>query len=286
MPFNLKSFRKRALTAIVFVAVMAIGMLWDQWTFFLLFSVIHFGCWIEYQKLVTRFFPDYAKINGFHRYGVMIAGWLLMLFFSESELMLGNVRLNEVAFWLGLLFLILFPMMQLIGNKSFFLQNLGYSFCGLIYISLSLALLINLRCRWVEDDYQLNLTIPLLVIFSIWVNDTMAYIVGSLLGKTRLAAVSPNKTWEGTIGGALLAVLIMCLLAFWTGRLAVIHAGAIAAIASVAGTFGDLFESKLKRMAKVKDSGSFMPGHGGFLDRFDSLLFAATAVWFYAVLFL
>jgi hypothetical protein len=57
MPFNLKSFRKRALTAIVFVAVMAIGMLWDQWTFFLLFSVIHFGCWIEYQKLVTRFFP-------------------------------------------------------------------------------------------------------------------------------------------------------------------------------------------------------------------------------------
>jgi phosphatidate cytidylyltransferase len=177
-------------------------------------------------------------------------------------------------------------MMQLIGNKSFFLQNLGYSFCGLIYISLSLALLINLRCRWVEDDYQLNLTIPLLVIFSIWVNDTMAYIVGSLIGKTRLAAVSPNKTWEGTIGGALLAVLIMCLLAWWTGRLGVIHAGAIAAIASVAGTFGDLFESKLKRMAKVKDSGSFMPGHGGFLDRFDSLLFAATAVWFYAVLFL
>ncbi len=286
MAFNIRSFRKRALTAVVFVLVMGVGMLWHQWSFFVLFSIIHFGCWVEYQKLVTKFNPDYARINGFHRYGVMIAGWFLMLFFSESELMIQGIRMNEIAWWLGLIFLLLFPMVQLVTARNFFLKNLGYSLSGLLYISLSLALLINLRSRWMEEQYQLNLTIPLLVIFSIWVNDTMAYIVGSLVGKTRLSAVSPNKTWEGTIGGALLAVAFMCWLAYVTGRLEVIHAGAIAAIAAVAGTYGDLFESKLKRLAGVKDSGSFMPGHGGFLDRFDSLLFASTAVWFYAYLFI
>lgn len=286
MAFNLRSFRKRALTAIVFVAVMGIGMLWHQWSFFILFSVIHFGCWLEYQKLVTKFNPDYAQINGFHRWGVMIAGWLLMLFFSESQLRIGNVRLNEIAWWLGLFFLFLFPLVQLLTARSFFLKNLGYSLCGLLYISLSIALLIHLRSRWTEADYQLNLTLPLLVIFSIWVNDTMAYIVGSLMGKTRLSSISPKKTWEGTIGGIILSVLVMCTVAYFTGRLSLVHTAVIAAISGIAGTFGDLFESKLKRLADVKDSGSFLPGHGGFLDRFDSLLFASTVVWFYCDVFL
>jgi phosphatidate cytidylyltransferase len=141
-----------------------------------------------------------------------------------------------------------------------------------------------MRNRWSGVNADLNLTIPLLTIFSLWINDTMAYIVGSFIGKTPLSHISPKKTWEGTIGGALLAVIIMSLIAWSTGRLPVVHALAISAIAAVTGTYGDLFESKLKRMAGVKDSGSFMPGHGGFLDRFDSLLFASTAVYIYVAL--
>jgi phosphatidate cytidylyltransferase len=76
----------------------------------------------------------------------------------------------------------------------------------------------------------------------------------------------------------------MCVVSYFVQRFSIIHTAAIAAIASVAGTYGDLFESKLKRMAGVKDSGNIMPGHGGFLDRFDSLLFASTAVWIYSVI--
>ncbi|HSF89200.1 MAG TPA: phosphatidate cytidylyltransferase, partial [Saprospiraceae bacterium] len=126
---------------------------------------------------------------------------------------------------------------------------------------------------------------PLIIIATIWINDTMAYIVGSLIGKTPLSKISPKKTWEGTIGGIILSVALLSLVGYLAGA-SWIHYMVIALISSVAGTFGDLFESKLKRMADVKDSGSFMPGHGGFLDRFDSLLFAVPFVWLYAVAFM
>lgn len=286
MAFHWPTFRTRALTAIVFVAVMAAGLLWSRWSFFLLFSIVHFGCWVEYQKLVAKFSPAYSHITSLHRYGVMLAGWCLLLFFTNDQLMIGNVSLAVIGWWMGLAFLIVLPLLMLFPFKNFPIRNMGYSVAGLIYISLSLGLLVHLRNHWSDDGFSLSITIPLLIIFSIWVNDTMAYIVGSFIGKTPLSPISPKKTWEGTIGGLLLAIAVMCLLAYATERLAVGHTAVIAFIAAASGTIGDLFESKLKRMAGVKDSGYLMPGHGGFLDRFDSLLFAATAVWVYAMLFL
>ncbi|MFZ1264494.1 MAG: phosphatidate cytidylyltransferase, partial [Chitinophagaceae bacterium] len=128
-------------------------------------------------------------------------------------------------------------------------------------------------------------SIPLVIIGSIWINDTMAYIVGSLIGKTPLSKVSPKKTWEGTIGGVILSVLTAGLVA-WGVNFDIALFSVIAALSAISGTFGDLFESKLKRMAGVKDSGSLMPGHGGFLDRFDSLLIATPIVWLYIRLFI
>jgi phosphatidate cytidylyltransferase len=108
----------------------------------------------------------------------------------------------------------------------------------------------------------------------------MAYIVGSLIGKTPFSSISPKKTWEGTIGGAILAVAAVTLYNYFSND-EFISALCISSITVVFGTIGDLFESKLKRLAGVKDSGSIMPGHGGFLDRFDSLLFASPFVWLY-----
>ncbi len=130
---------------------------------------------------------------------------------------------------------------------------------------------------------------PCAIIFSIWINDTMAYIVGSMIGKTPFSKISPKKTWEGTIGGALLCVVVIALLGHLIPVAKMIswkHWFHIAAICAVFGTIGDLLESKLKRMADIKDSGSIMPGHGGFLDRFDSLLIATPFVWLYIKAFL
>lgn len=285
MAFHWQTFRTRALTALVFVAVMALGLLWSQWSFFLLFSVVHFGCWAEYNKLIDKINPDYKSVTPLHRVLLAFGGWCLLLYFTNNDLRLATVRLTEVGLWVGLLMLLVLPVFMVIQERRFFVKNMGYALVGLVYISLPLGLLVDLRNGWVEGEYQLGLSVPLCIIFTLWINDTMAYIVGSLIGKTSLSPISPKKTWEGTIGGIILAIAVMCLIAYATGRLSVIHTAVIAALAAISGTYGDLFESKLKRMAGAKDSGSIMPGHGGFLDRFDSLLFASTVVWFYVTWF-
>jgi phosphatidate cytidylyltransferase len=285
MAFNWQTFRVRALTAIVFVVVMAVGLLWSPWSFFGLFTFVHFGCWREYNRLIDKINPDYKDVTPLHRLLLAIAGWCLLLYFTNNDLHIGNVRLTEVGLWLGLVMLLALPLLMVVGERRFLIKNSGYALVGLLYISLSFGLLVDMRNGWVEEEYRLGLSVPLAIIFTLWINDTMAYIVGSLIGKTPLSPISPKKTWEGTIGGIILAIVVVSLIAYFTGRLPVIHAAVIAALAAITGTYGDLFESKLKRLAGVKDSGAVMPGHGGFLDRFDSLLFASTVVWFYVIWF-
>jgi phosphatidate cytidylyltransferase len=215
----------------------------------------------------------------------MAAGWCLLLFFTNNRIW---YKLTEIGLWAGLALLIIIPAVILFESKEVLVKNLSYSVFGALYISLSLALLVGIRMLYGVDSEgrgDFGKYIALTLIFSIWINDTMAYIVGSFIGKTPFSKISPKKTWEGTAGGAILCVIVMAFIGNALG-LTYRDAACIAAIAAVAGTIGDLFESKLKRMAGVKDSGSFMPGHGGFLDRFDSLLFASVFVWIYMVLFM
>lgn len=283
MALNVQTFKTRALTAVIFVAVMMAGLLWNEASFFILFSIVHFGAWVEYQKLVDKFNPDYQKIIPFHRYGIMLAGWCALLFFTNNRIW---YPLSGIGFWGGLALLVLIPVVMVVESKNVLVKNMSYSLFGLLYISLPLALLVGIRMMYgVESEGRgdFGKYIALTLIFSIWINDTMAYIVGSFIGKTPFSKISPKKTWEGTAGGAVLCVIVMAFIGHALG-LSYVDAGFIAALAAITGTVGDLFESKLKRMAGVKDSGSFMPGHGGFLDRFDSLLFASVAVWMYMVI--
>lgn len=275
MAFNWQTFRTRALSSVVFVAVMAAGLLWNDWSFLLLFSVVHFGCWWEYYRLVKRIHQredDGAKSLMFC---FVLLGWGLMLIFAQLQLPALLYPLPEIG--LGMVMAALAAALaMLVSRKNKYGKMVPAFFAGLLYISLSLALLMGLRTKQDYPQAAYALTIPLLVIVTNWINDTMAYIVGSLIGKTPFSPISPKKTWEGTIGGAVLAVLTISLVAYFSGLLPVGHAAALAALGAISGTYGDLFESKLKRMAGVKDSGTMMPGHGGFLDRFDSLLLSAT----------
>lgn len=287
MAFNRQTFKTRTLTAIVFAAVMLAGLLWNHWSFFILFSIIHLGCWIEYQKLMALIDPGYSAISPFHKYGVMIAGWCIMLWFTNDAYQIFGMRLHELGWWLGLVMVFLLPLSELLFTSNISLKNIKYSMLGLIYISLSWGLMIDLRNYLMLFKGNILFLdagrfIPCVIIFSIWINDTMAYIVGSFIGKTPISKISPKKTWEGTIGGIVLAIIVSFVFSgFETGTMETVI---ITMIAVIAGTFGDLLESKLKRLAGVKDSGSLMPGHGGFLDRFDSLLLAVPFVWLYVQL--
>jgi phosphatidate cytidylyltransferase len=294
MALNLQTFKTRTLTAAVFVIIMLSGLLINQWTFLILFSVIHYCCWIEYQKLIALIDADYKNISPFHKYGVRLLGFGFMLWVTTDAFKIGEVSLFEIGWWLLVVSLIALPVMEIIVSRQFNLKNLGYSFLGLLYISVSLGALLNIRCGLSSDTDSIfggefilfvGKLICLMIIASLWINDTMAYIVGSLIGKTQLSSISPKKTWEGTIGGAVLAIAVVTIIFYFIYN-AFTDALFISSITAVLGIVGDLFESKLKRMAGVKDSGSIMPGHGGFLDRFDSLLFATPFVWLYVKAFM
>ena len=288
MALNRGTFKTRSLTAAVFVVVMLAGVLISHWTFFFLFSIIHFGCWFEYQKLVGLMDKDYRTISELHRYGIMIAGWCVMLYFTNNDFRFGDFVLHPVGWWLALLFAFLLPITELLFSHNISLKNIGYSALGLIYISLSCGLMIDLLI-FPSLPFMSTPLMPLIIIACMWINDTMAYIVGSLVGKTPLTSISPKKTWEGTIGGIILCITIVTIGSSYIPTLRdfhFVHWLMISLIASVAGTFGDILESKIKRMAGVKDSGNIMPGHGGFLDRFDSLLVATPFVWLYVEIFL
>lgn len=296
MAFNWQTFKTRALSAVFFVIIMLAGLLGNQWSFFALFSIIHFGCWIEYQKLVEKIDPDYAGISAIHRYGIMFAGWGFMIWMTNKNYTISGFSISDIGLWILIIGFVVVNIETLVSRRG---KLIAHSLMGLLYISLSLGLMINLRTHLMMFKGNVLILdfgwyIPIIVIASIWINDTMAYIVGSLIGKTPFSKISPKKTWEGTIGGIILCVLItgfvieplILSISSFDIKTAIPASFIIAAIAAIFGTLGDLFESKLKRLAGVKDSGQMMPGHGGFLDRFDSLLLATPFVWLYVWLFL
>ncbi len=291
MPFNWQIFKTRTLSAILFVAFMGAGLFINPWLFLLLFLIIHIGCWIEYQTLLIKIDTRYNNASIFHKIGIIVAGTAFMLWCTSDYYTINDLNIHALGWWILLLTLFVFPIIEILFSKKILLINVIYSIVGFLYISVSLGCILLLRNITVQQNanpHQWNdafYSLPIFLIFCIWVNDTMAYIIGSIMGKTSLSSISPNKTWEGTIGGIIACISIMVGLSYLLHWLPWQHALAISAIAAIVGTCGDLLESKLKRIANVKDSGKLMPGHGGFLDRFDSLLLAIPFVWFYTKLY-
>jgi len=115
----------------------------------------------------------------------------------------------------------------------------------------------------------------------VWAGDSAAYFVGRAIGRIKMSPhLSPNKTWEGAAANLLAALLVAAVFGYWM-KFEPAHMLAMAALGSIAGQIGDVFESAFKRSAGVKDSGTLLPGHGGMFDRIDALILAAPAVWYY-----
>lgn len=279
MALNFSVLKVRTISAVIFAAIMIGGILWNQWSFFALFTIIQFGCLFEYQKLMRLIVPVYATINKIHQWGVLVLGVFATIALGALPLAYKGVSLTTYATYAVIGVAVIILLADLISKKINF-KTLMVSTVGLIYISMGLSLIFQLRAIMSHSFIgDIGYTIPLILIVSIWVNDTAAYLVGSLIGRKPLSSISPNKTWEGTIAGIVISVLLVTKIMGQYIPLNEQSIFLISLVASIAGTFGDLVESKLKRLAGVKDSGTMMPGHGGFLDRFDSILLATPFVW-------
>jgi phosphatidate cytidylyltransferase len=233
----------------------------------------------EYQKLVACIRVGYAFISSIHKYGLLLLGTLVMIRLGAVDISINDMSLPTISNWV-MPFVLVIMLIADIAAKKFTIQNWALSLAGLVYISVSLALVFQLK-KIMSNTFigDWGFSIPLILIGTIWANDTIAYLVGSVIGKKSLSSISPNKTWEGTIAGVFISVLFVSKIMGMYLPIQEKYILMISVTAAIAGTFGDLLESKLKRLANVKDSGRMMPGHGGFLDRFDSILLASPFVW-------
>jgi phosphatidate cytidylyltransferase len=156
------------------------------------------------------------------------------------------------------------------------LSSISVSAAGLMFVVLPFSAVI--RLHGVDN---LGPRLLLFTVIFVWVGDTAAYFVGRGIGRWKMAPqTSPNKTWEGAAANFLGALLVAAIFGYFT-QMPPAHLLGMAALGSIAGQIGDLFESAWKRSADVKDSGTMLPGHGGMLDRIDALILAAPAVWYY-----
>jgi phosphatidate cytidylyltransferase len=251
MALNVAVFKTRTISAIVFGIIMMAGLMLNEWSFFILFTIIQFGCLNEYIKLMGLIYPEYHTLAPTHRWGLLLVGIVMMMVLSPNTLSINGYSIKYIGSQILPVLLVTMVAGELYFKK-YNLQNVAISFFGLIYIPMCLSLMFQLRAFMVNTFFiNWAFSIPLLLIVTIWINDTMAYIVGSFIGKRPLSSISPNKTWEGTIAGIIISVaLVTKVLGTWI-PIQEKYIFLMSLVAAIAGTFGDLFESKIKRMAGV-----------------------------------
>lgn len=278
MALNLKTLGTRSLSAVFFV-ILLVGAIWySYYSFFLLFFVIGLLALNEYYRLAEKLNAAPYKLVG------SFFGTCLFFWFSTAQLSVAlGIDFKILEFVLsGCLILcpFLFMLIALFSDHPTNIWNILHTLLGLLYVMLPLGLLVTIPVSTTNDLLTYNYFKVLGIVFLIWTNDTMAYLGGSLLGRNKLyERISPGKTWEGTIVGALSTAGVGFLLNLDHTYNNVLIWPVIGLLVAALGTTGDLVESMLKRMAGVKDSGQLMPGHGGALDRFDSLIFVTPFVY-------
>ncbi len=268
----MNNFIKRTLSGILFVAIFVVCILYNASTFCVLFAVMTALSIDEFCRIVEE--HGIARPN---RTVCVMAGVYLFL-----SCFLYNTRgLPAVVFmpYLFSLFFILISELYQKGENP--VANWAYAFASQVYIALPFALLNGM----INTENGYSGLLPLSIFIFLWLNDTGAYLAGSLLHKKipyKLAPrISPHKTWIGSIGGVIVVLAAGAVLYRFTQTGTIWVWMGLGLTVSIFGTYGDLVESLLKRSLGMKDSGKFLPGHGGVLDRFDSALIAIPAATIY-----
>lgn len=264
--------KTRAITGFFFVIVLVCATIFNPYIFAVFFSLVGILAAKEFFSISRT--EETKPLIGL---GILTASVLSVL---VSAYFLGFLQLISLLLIIPLFSILFISSLYLKREKPF--NDIAYTFLGIWYGTVPFLFFIGLG--FITGSFDPNIPMGFLIL--LWANDTGAYLTGRAFGRTKLfERISPNKTWEGFIGGVLLAMLLAFGLSYWFGTLSKLEWISMAAVIGIFGTLGDLVESMLKRSLGIKDSGSILPGHGGFLDRFDGLLIAAPLVYILLTLF-
>lgn len=295
-----KNFITRALSAFVFVAIMASGILWNMWSFALIMIFILVGSLLELYKItsdVRKIFSPYANVKS-RNFVIGISLFLLLISFfinggfkdfSNGESWVARIlnsllsrkfTFADVAVFFPAITMLVF-IHELFSKAEKPFNNIAWNLLAIFYITLPILLSFQIYSengKW----------ILFAIIGLVWINDAAAYMSGLFFGKTKMfERLSPKKTIEGLLGG----IILTAVASYFFTMLPIpelkiftpIQWVIIALVMSFAAVYGDLVESLLKRSLQIKDTGTILPGHGGFLDRFDAFLiaipFAVMTIW-------
>ncbi len=258
----------RAITGFFFVVVMLGSLLLGEYAFAVFFIVLSMLCLVEFYKLVKT-----DIIRPHRSLGVLLAGTII------TPMVLNFLFQDYFKYlFLAVPAAISICIVELFRKKEHPFINLAFTYFGILFIIIPF-------CFFTASAFigsTFNFHFPLSFMLLLWASDTGAYIFGVNFGKHKLfERHSPKKTWEGFFGGMATSLLSAYIISAQFNDLTFPQWAVVSLIVVIAGTFGDLFESMLKRSIKIKDSGSFLPGHGGLLDRFDGFLFAAPLAYMY-----
>ena len=277
------SFYRRTLTA-VWIVIFILGGFWlHPVSFFITGLLLLSGAQYEYYLMLRNKGVPVQTING------IVTG--AFLYITATLIAAGYLPVKYFVIMFVPVFIIMVCELYRRKDKPF--DSLAHTLFALVYIGLPFALIpfaafgkTGLESLIQESRLVFSPGIIIGFLLLQWANDTGAYLSGMAIGRHRLMErISPKKSWEGFFGGMITSVLADWLLSGWLGVVDTTGWIIISLLISVAGTYGDLVESMLKRSMGVKDSGTVMPGHGGFLDRFDSALLSFPLVYLFLTLF-
>ena len=263
---NLPNLAQRIITGVLGAAGVIFGVVYSEWTYFIVFFIICILSLLEFYTL--------AGLDGLvpqKTFGTFCGMVIFSLSFFVEH---GDINYK--------FYFLIFPLVSLVYMIKLYKRferkpftNIAFTFLGIFYVAIPFSLL-NIAAF---DNGTYNFEIIFGCLFILWATDTGAYFAGTYFGKSKLfERISPKKSWEGAVGGALLALIFAFGIAYFFKSLLMWEWMVIAAIIIVGGVYGDLVESLLKRSIEIKDSGDSLPGHGGFLDRFDGLLISAPSI--------
>ena len=263
----MRELLRRSITGIVYVFLLLSSVFLSSDAFDFLFMAFGLACLYEFKRLV--------KIRGYYVFLAYLALWWAFIYIVQDFTVIRLLMVITLTVNLALL-------SYLFSSKESGFSDVQKLLLAVFYIGGGCIFLTMIPYQ--NDRFAQYLIMGIFIL--IWVNDTFAYLVGSTIGKNKLfPSISPKKTIEGSVGGLIFALVAAYIISGYEPILSRNQWIVLAVVLVITGNLGDLLESKFKRAAGVKDSGAILPGHGGILDRLDSLIFAAPFAYLTLIVF-